>query len=203
MADKPSKPAKEIEVKLRIGNPVAIGKRLLALGYTKNVPRSLEENWTWDFPNQQLRKRGQLLRIRRFAGECLLTFKGGPIESRHFKVREELETEVGHLPVIARIFELIGLKVVFRYEKFRTSYLQTLPGKGGHINVTLDETPIGNFLEIEASGQNISKVAKDLGYRRQDFIKESYGVLFERSELRKRQRNMVFPRKRNGRIGRR
>ena len=56
------------------------------------MPRSLERNWTWDYP-EPLRQKVKLLRVRQFAGHCLLTFKAAK-KSRHFKTREELETEV-------------------------------------------------------------------------------------------------------------
>lgn len=192
MSTRDAKRDLEVEVKLKVSSPAALRRRLLALGWTEKVPRSLEQNWTWDFPDQRLRRKGQLLRLRQFGGECSLTFKGMPIGSRLFKVRKELETRVGDIGVLARILELLGLQIVFRYEKFRTAYFFKLSGGRGWVYVTVDETPIGNYLEIEGSQRSISYLAKQLGYGPQDFIKESYGTLFQRSQLGRQQSDMVF-----------
>ena len=58
----------EIEVKLKIRNLGRLRGDLLELGCKETVPRSLERNWTWDFPGQPLRQQGKLLRVRQFAG---------------------------------------------------------------------------------------------------------------------------------------
>jgi hypothetical protein len=67
-----------------------------------------------------------------------------------------------------------------------------VPGRNRTVSLTLDTTPIGNYLEIEGSARDIKLVASKLGYRQRDFIKESYMALFEKSDLRKRQTFMVF-----------
>jgi adenylate cyclase class 2 len=61
---------------------------------------------------------------------------------------------------------------VFRYEKFRAEW----EGERGH--VVLDETPIGNFAEIEGTGEWIDEVARDLGVTSKDYITETYAGLF-------------------------
>ncbi len=48
---------------------------------------------------------------------------------------------------VEQIFNEIGYHPIFRYEKFRTEYAKA-PSTG---KVLLDETPIGNYLEIEGS----------------------------------------------------
>jgi adenylate cyclase, class 2 len=186
----------EVEVKLRVRNVRTLRNRLAALGWTENVARSLEENWTFDFPDQQLRRRGQLLRIRQFANQCLLTFKGPPVNSEHtsehFKIREELETEVQNCQSLRLVLERIGMAVTFRYQKFRTFYSRPLIGQNPRASLTLDETPIGGYLEIEGSENDIERIAAELGYRKEDFITESYIALFLKSNLVKKQRHMVF-----------
>ena len=73
-----------------------------------------------------------------------------------------------------RIFAHIGYHPVFRYEKFRTEYAKPrTPGK-----VLLDETPIGNFLEIEGSPRWIDRTARLLGFSHADYINRSYGYLY-------------------------
>jgi len=60
----------------------------------------------------------------------------------------------------------------FRYEKFRAEWTD---GKG---NVVVDETPIGNFGEIEGSPRWIDATAKKLGVSRADYITKNYATLF-------------------------
>ena len=182
----------EIEVKLKIRNLQRLRRDLLEMGCEETVPRSLERNWTWDFPGQPLRQQGKLLRVRQFAGRCLLTFKGAAQQSRHFKIREERETEVQDPETLGVILERLGLEVLFRYEKFRTSYSLRLRGKRRSVDLSVDETPIGNYLEIEGREADIHRVADKLGFEEDAFIKESYLALFAKSRSHKGQRDMVF-----------
>jgi adenylate cyclase, class 2 len=43
-----------------------------------------------------------------------------------------------------------------------------------------DETPIGNFVELEGPPRWINEVAQQLGYARTDYITASYGTLYRR-----------------------
>jgi len=184
----------EIEVKLKIRNLGRVRGDLLELGSKETVPRSLERNWTWDFPGQLLRQQGKLLRVRQFAGRCLLTFKGAAQQSRHFKIREERETEVQDPDTLGVILRRLGLEVIFCYEKYRTSYSLKVQRQQYSVNLAVDETPIGNYLEIEGSEADIIGVARRLGFKSKDaFIKESYLSLFAKSRLIRRQRHMIFP----------
>lgn len=182
----------EIEVKLKIRNLPSLRKNLLALGCKESTPRSLEQNSTWDFPGQQLRHRGELLRVRQFAGQCLLTYKGAAQQSRHFKIREERETEVQDPKNLEVILERLGLRVMFRYEKFRTSYSLRIQGRRHSVSLSVDETPIGNYLEIEGKEADIHQVAAQLGFGEEAFIKESYLALFAKTRARNGQRDMLF-----------
>ena len=183
----------EIEVKLKIRNLQRLRRDLLEMGCKETVPRSLERNWTWDFPGQPLRQQGKLLRVRQFSGRCLLTFKGAAQRSRHFKIREERETEVQDPETLGVILGRLGLEVFFRYEKYRTSYLLKLGDKRRSVDLSVDETPIGNYLEIEGTEADIHRVGEKLGFEEDAFIKESYLALFAKSRWRKSWRDMVFP----------
>jgi adenylate cyclase class 2 len=182
----------EVEVKVRVHNLKALTESLEKLGCKEVMKRTFEQNWIWDFPNSSLRTQGQLLRVREVAGRCSLTFKAPAGTSRQFKVREELETDVSDCKTLMEILGRIGMVVTFRYQKFRASYSMLVPGRNRTVSLTLDTTPIGNYLEIEGSARDIKLVASKLGYRQRDFIKESYMALFEKSDLRKRQTFMVF-----------
>ena len=66
----------------------------------------------------------------------------------------------------------LGYRPTFRYEKFRAEW-----GDGtGH--VVVDETPIGNFGEIEGPARWIDRVAKQLGIATVDYITDTYAGLF-------------------------
>lgn len=127
----------------------------------------------YDTEDGELRRRGMILRLRQIGDECLLTWKGPGVSGPH-KSREELETAIDSLDAMDRILRQLGYGPAFRYEKYRTEF--AAPGADGI--VTLDETPIGDFLELEGTGEWIDRTAERLGYSRQNFILESYGRLY-------------------------
>jgi adenylate cyclase class 2 len=163
----------EIEIKLPVSGLDHARAAILSLGYGVRHERAHEWNAVFDSRSSRLRGKGQLLRLRRFGTAATLTFKGTAIEGRH-KQREEIEVNVSNAADAALILQRLGLRPVFRYEKFRTEYAR--PGEDGII--TVDETPIGNFLELEGPAAWIDHVAARLGYRESDYIKRSYGALY-------------------------
>ena len=90
-----------------------------------------------------------------------------------YKNRPELETSIGSLDTFRQILENSDTSG-FRYEKYRTEYAED--GHGGTIMV--DETPIGDFMEIEGAGDWIDATANRLGFTRRDYVLESYGRLY-------------------------
>ena len=104
----------------------------------------------------------------------VLTWKGPGASGPH-KDREEWETGVESFAEMQRILEHLGYTPTFRYEKFRTEFRQK--GESGGV-VTLDETPIGTFLELEGPGTWIDRTAQFLGFRKEDYVLESYGSLY-------------------------
>jgi len=174
-------------------------RRLKATGGT----RVHEMNTLFDTRDGALAREGKLVRIRverqaplRGPGKntwkapshkpatprpALLTYKG-PVQGtspgsqgQRYKVREEHEVWVEDSNALTRLFEGMGLRSGFRYEKFRSTYwLPALPG----LRVELDETPIGNFLELEGGRDEIDRCAVLLGFCQDDYIVESYGALW-------------------------
>ena len=192
---------KEIEIKLRVPDVAALRDLLKRLRAREISPRAYESNTLYDTPQQHLRRRGQLIRIRielpaRSFGKkgpnenapAVLTYKGPVHLSRrtlesgakseirsHFKVRDEAELRVANAGKMARILRSLGLHPAFRYEKFRTTY--ALPGIRG-LKIELDETPVGIYLELEGPVAAIDRGARLLGYGRQDYLKATYGSLY-------------------------
>jgi len=186
----------ETEIKLVVRNPKELRWRLSELGFRPVLARHFESNYLFDFPDQRLRKSRCLLRLR-FADERgLVTFKGAPIQSRDYKIRREIETNVEDGHQLREIFRNLGLGEVFCYEKFRTIYAprgKKLASEAPH--AVYDETPIGNFLELEGPERWIDEVARQLGYSRKEYITESYAALYRKKCLveGKTPGNMVFP----------
>jgi adenylate cyclase class 2 len=191
----------EIEIKLRVPDVATLRRRLICLCARRISRRTYESNTLYDTPKKDLRRRGRLIRIRielpsssfgkkrpSETGEAILTYKGPSHRSRsaienvghskdrgHFKIKDEAETRVSQAEQMARILRALGLDPVFRYEKFRTTYV--LPGVRG-LKVELDETPIGIYLELEGPAAGIDRAARLLGYSRKDYLKETYGSLY-------------------------
>jgi adenylate cyclase class 2 len=166
----------ETEIKFRVEDPAGLSRRLEGAGFRLQTPRSFESNVLYDTPDRRMRTRTEILRIRSYAGRWTLTHKrlpdSGPGEDTH-KHRIETETEVSDGNALAQVFLSLGLIPAFRYEKWRTEW-----GDGeGHCVV--DETPIGDFAELEGPAQWIDRTAAELGIGPGQYITLSYGRLFE------------------------
>jgi adenylate cyclase class 2 len=91
--------------------------------------------------------------------------------SRHSS-RIELETGVSDGKKMDAILRALGYSPLFRYEKFRAEWSD---GKG---QVVVDQTPIGDFCEIEGLPRWIDATAKKLGISQHDYITKNYATLF-------------------------
>ncbi|MBZ5638931.1 MAG: class IV adenylate cyclase [Acidobacteriia bacterium] len=166
-------PGRETEVKLRFASPAEAAARLLSIGARPERERQLEDNVLYDLRGDPLRSAGCLLRLRRSGGRAILTYKAPvPGEHRH-KVRVEHETVVGDPDATARILEGLGLAPRYRYQKYRTTF--ALEG----LEIALDETPIGCFVELEGEPDAIDRVAASLGYSESQYILATYRQLQE------------------------
>jgi len=163
----------EIEVKIRIQDLDPYREKILNLGAKIEKERFFEENTLYDFPSQALSKKRQALRIRKVGKKTFLTFKGAPQKSRKFKVREEHETEVKNKKNLKKILKSLGLVPAFSYQKYRTVF------RKGRLKICLDETSIGNFIELEGERNDITKFARPLGISKSEFIKLDYVQLFK------------------------
>src|SRR6266567_671102 len=112
----------ETEIKLSVSNARAVQRRLASIGYRKIEPRHFERNILFDFPDCRLRQSNCVVRLRHEGKRSLLTFKGPPLRSSRYKIRREIETEVGDARRFQEILESLGMRAIFRYEKYRTTY---------------------------------------------------------------------------------
>ena len=179
--------SREIEIKFRVENVRALTQRLRAANFRQVTPRTHEDNTLYDLPGQLLRKRGELLRLRKYGDHWLLTHKAKANGTRH-KTRIETETAVGDGEQLRKILHTLGYVPSFRYEKFRAEWSD---GKG---HVVLDETPIGFFGEIEGPARWIDRIAKSLGIDRESYLTDTYAGLFFawKQRTRSRAQEMTF-----------
>jgi predicted adenylyl cyclase CyaB len=134
--------------------------------------RHFEDNRLLDFPDRRLGSNQCLLRIRSAEGRHFLTFKGPPRPEGIFKTREELETTLEDGDVLFQVFERIGMRIAFRYQKYRREFAW------GEVHIAVDETPIGNYAEFEGSEAGIREVAKKIGIGEAQFLRSSYYSLY-------------------------
>jgi adenylate cyclase class 2 len=181
---------REVEIKLRVASAPVARRILRKVGFQVRKGRVFEDNLVLDTADLALRRAGKLLRVREAGRNALVTYKGSATPGK-YKSREELEVAVSDARKTTLVFERLGFSRVFRYQKYRTEY--TRPRERGV--VTLDETPIGCFLEIEGAPDWIDRTARRLGFQESDYITGSYGGLY--LGLRQQRANLpadlVFP----------
>ena len=180
---------REVEIKFRIDDIDALTSSLQTARFRLVTPRTHEMNTLYDQPGGKLRRRGALLRLRQYGPRWTVTYKdrSGRQSGRH-KSRREIETQVENGDALAQILEAIGFNPSFRYEKYRSEWSDST----GH--VVIDETPIGNFGEIEGQAKWIDATARRLNIPVKSYLKESYAELFAawKRKTRNKAKEMTF-----------
>jgi adenylate cyclase class 2 len=161
----------EIEIKFRIEDIKALQRKLRAAGFRCVTPRMHEVNTVYDLPGQVLRKRGELLRLRKYGTNWILTHKAPGTVARH-KSRVETETAVADGDAMASILISVGFRPTFVYEKFRAEW------KDGTGHVVLDQTPLGDIGEIEGPAHWIDATARSLDLDASSYMTSTYAELF-------------------------
>jgi adenylate cyclase class 2 len=162
----------EVEVKLACDDLDRIRNAGFELKLVR--PRHFEDNWLLDTEDKRLLTSGAALRVRFVEGAGLVTYKGicEETSASPLKVREEIETETGDPEQMVRLFERLGFSPSFRYQKYRTVY--TINVDGDEIEVVFDETPMGNFIEIEGDDKRVLMVLEAARFSTLDIIRDSY-----------------------------
>lgn len=166
----------ETEIKFRVDDVTALAQRLQAAGFSEETPRTFESNVLYDTPERTMRARTEILRLRQYGNAWTITHKrlpdAGPGEDTH-KHRIETETAVSDGAAMEEIFRALGLTAAFRYEKWRSEW------SDGEGHCVVDETPIGNFAELEGTDDWIDRAAQRLGVNPAQYMTLSYGRLFD------------------------
>jgi adenylate cyclase class 2 len=173
----------ETEIKIPVADLAAVRGRLLDAGAERISMPHLEQNILFDDPGGAFSSSGCALRLRLAGGAAIVTFKG-PVQARGVvKSREEIETRVDDAGVVEEIFRRLGFVRRFRYEKRREEF------KFLACEIALDETPIGNFVEVEGEADPIRDAVARLSLSESDAVLHSYAGLYRRE----RERNPSLP----------
>lgn len=167
-------PHLEVEVKFLVDSLAPLRRRLMEAGALLTAPRVRERNVRFDTPSDGLLAKQQLLRLRQDT-RVRLTFKAPAAEDvgSEAKVREELEVTVDEFDLMAEILERLGFMPVQEYEKYRETY------HWRDVEIVLDETPFGDFVELEGAEEPIRAVADRLGLDWSRRILANYLALME------------------------
>ncbi|HYX20583.1 MAG TPA: class IV adenylate cyclase [Thermoanaerobaculia bacterium] len=173
----------EIEIKLPVAALSPVRDLLSRTGARLHAPRHDESNDLYDDPERSLSGSGRTVRLRRAAGRAVLTYKGVSRFESGTRVREEREIDVSDAGEADAILAGLGLTKTFRYEKRREEW-----DSEGCV-VALDETPIGDFVEIEGDPGAIRRVVAALGLDASEAVPYSYPELY----LRRRKEDPSLP----------
>jgi adenylate cyclase, class 2 len=174
----------ETEIKLLWQGSAEDARALIErCGYSLSSPRTLEADQLFDLSSGALRQSDQILRLRRMSSaegqRAMVTYKG--CASREvYKSREEIEFDVSDPDAFTLVLERLGYHPGFRYEKYRTMFKAY--GEPGL--VTIDETPIGVYLELEGPQAWIDSTAARLGFSAARFLTASYAALYREHRMR-------------------
>lgn len=158
-----------------MGSPAEARSRLERLDARLIAPRRLERNALLDHADGSLQRSDSVLRLRRSGERAELAYKGPGRVEAGVKARVEIETTVADADAMLGILEEIGFRPSFRYEKYREVYSAL------DVEIVVDETPIGTFLEVEGAPEAIRAAATGLGFAAKDFVLESYPELYRAS----------------------
>jgi len=168
----------EAEVKFYIKDLQSLEGRLRSLGAQLTQPRTFEQNLRFDTPDNELAKGSKVLRLRRDL-QARLTFKGPSEYVDGVRIRKEIEFVLADFQAGWQLLLELGYLVSMQYDKYRAVY--DLLG----VQISLDELPFGNFLEIEGPDPaTIHTISTMLGLNWEVRVPESYTVLFEQIQTR-------------------
>jgi adenylate cyclase class 2 len=177
-----SRSAKEIEIKLPFASAAEARRELERSGAHETAPRCFEDNRLFDRRDGSLRAADKVLRLREIGDRSVLTFKE-PVAGEHrHKVRIEYETDLDDPRALEKILSGVDFVPSFRYQKYRTQFAR------GDLDISLDETPLGCFVELEGPPESIDRLAFELGFGPGDYVRDSYMDLHQ---IRARERGTV------------
>ncbi|MFH1308128.1 MAG: class IV adenylate cyclase [archaeon] len=148
----------EIELKILNINTKEIEKKLIKLG-AKKIPQRLVVEKHFDFKDNKITNKGDLLRLRKIGDKAEICHKSTKQKDSNFKINEEIEANVDNFKVVEKILLNIGLIVKKHREKKRTSF------KLNNLHIEIDKYPeIPPYLEIEGPKKEILNLLNKLNF---------------------------------------
>src|SRR3989344_6496070 len=138
----------ESEIKILDINKEDILKKLNSLGAKKTSEGKIEALY-FDFNDNRISNKSSMLRLRKRDGKFELGFKN-LVSKEKAKIMEEFQVTVDDFDAMKDVFLNLGLKVILKFAKHRTSYLLD----GVHFEIDTFEG-IPALLEIEASNLKV------------------------------------------------
>lgn len=166
----------ETEVKLRIPSTGAMLPLLAAMDFKPLEPLQEEVSTLWD-RDGELFAEGCALRLRKYAGTSLLTWKGPKQPDPELKIRPELETTLQDPGAMEGILTALGYSPVLQMVKRRAVLHRA------DLMACLDETPFGSYLELEGDPQAIRAAMDHLCLNTSHIEPRSYPTLFKEHGL--------------------
>jgi adenylate cyclase class 2 len=162
----------EIEVKFYLEDIEGMQSKILKLG-AKSKGRLFETNILYEDKNTSLIKKKSLLRLRQDEKTIFTLKSRPPVESKDYKIVNELEVEVSDFATMGQILQMLDFHPEQKYEKWRETIVldQTV--------FCLDRMPYGDFLEIEGQEKDIRYYASRFGLSWQKRILFNYLQIFE------------------------
>ena len=148
----------EIEIRTQINNSVEAIDKLLNNGF-QDEGQSQQIDMMFDFPDGQLFKSGQKIRVRIENNTAVLTYKGmfRGDESASRRIELDIPLQLSSIKKTEDFLTSIGYPLLFQVKKDRR-----MLSRGG-IKATFDEWPIiGSLLELEGEESEIKEVANSL-----------------------------------------
>ena len=155
-------------MKIPVPDLAAVGRRLSRVGGRRIAGSELEANVLFDAPDGRLAATGRVLRLRRVGARSLLTFKGPAQMEGPIKRRTEIELEIASPENMTELLGELGFAPSVRYEKRRERWLV------GDVEVDLDRTPMGDFVELEGPAEALEGVALELELDSSDAVEGTY-----------------------------
>ncbi len=164
----------ETEVKLRTDDFEAVRGRLQQLGARLKERVEDEKDLLFRSATDLHALEGQVLRLRLFGQEGMLTWKGVPTFDKGVKKREELQTRVSDADALRQLLDRLGYAVSLEFSKSREYW--DLRG----LTVSLDELPFGRYVEVEGDEEEIERAVAELGLKEAERVEEGYPQLAAR-----------------------
>jgi predicted adenylyl cyclase CyaB len=165
----------ELEYKFWVKDKKSLIKILNGRASAKK-PRQYQSSVMFDNPAGIMQKTDGRIRVRTFgdSGDKSLTYKK-PLLSQN-GAKREIEYEIKfHDPdgQIEKILEAMEFRPTTSYERFQTGW------EINGVQVTLDEYPFADIIEIEGEKKEIERLAQELGFNIQQGLTKPVDTLFQ------------------------